>query len=189
MVKKAFNEQNGGALTYDPSKHLNRLAKEIWRKAVPFLEKQKSVERIDSSLIEMYCTQYEIYRNAYEYIKEYGEVQAIYKSIQDAAGEILKEQFIGFKRNPMTQIYSDSVKNLAKIGSELGLSPKSRDELMKLTASDKDKDEDMVSMKEFWTRRSYNKQWSKIGTVRLIINYVWFGPMIHLMKRLSLIVG
>ncbi|MDU0408124.1 hypothetical protein N42HA_01134 [Lactococcus lactis] len=47
-------------------------------------------------------------------------------------GEIIDRQFQGFKRNPMTQIYSDAIKNLTKIGSELGLSPKSRSELMEL---------------------------------------------------------
>ncbi|MDU0408385.1 hypothetical protein N42HA_01397 [Lactococcus lactis] len=80
----------------------------------------------------MYCTQYEIYRNSYEHLKKHGEVQEIYKPVQDMTGEIIDRQFQGFKRNPMTQIYSDAIKNLTKIGSELGLSPKSRSELMEL---------------------------------------------------------
>ncbi len=50
----------------------------------------------------------------------------------------------------MTNIYSDSLKNLAKIGSELGLSPKSRSELMELSGNE-DSDESSTSqMKEFF---------------------------------------
>ena len=141
MAKKSFKDVNHGRLSYQPPDHLGRTAKQIWRKVVLFLETQKPVERIDSVLVEMYCTQYEIYRNAYEHLKKHGEVQKIYKPVQDSSGEIIDKTFQGFKRNPMTQIYSDAIKNLAKIGSELGLSPKSRSELMELnlqTVEDED---------------------------------------------------
>ena len=46
--------------------------------------------------------------------------------------EISDRQFQGFKRNPMSQINSVAIKNLTKHGSELGLSPKSRSELIEL---------------------------------------------------------
>jgi P27 family predicted phage terminase small subunit len=98
----------------------------------------------------MYCTQYEIYRNAYKHVRENGEVQAIYKPVQDFEGTIIDKVFQGYKRNPMTNIYSDSLKNLAKIGSELGLSPKSRSELMDLSSSDNDDENSMSQMKEFF---------------------------------------
>ncbi len=117
---------------------------------MPFLETQSSVNRIDSGLVEMYCTQYEIYRNAYKHVRENGEVQAIYKPVQDFEGTIIDKVFQGYKRNPMTNIYSDSLKNLAKIGSELGLSPKSRSELMDLSSSDNDDENSMSQMKEFF---------------------------------------
>jgi P27 family predicted phage terminase small subunit len=65
-------------------------------------------------------------------LKEHGEVQEIWKPVQSSDGEIIDRAFQGYKRNPMTQICSDSIKNLTKIGSELGLSPKSRSELMEL---------------------------------------------------------
>ena len=141
---------NGGRLTITPPAYLGQQAKVIWRKVVPFLETQSSVNRIDSGLVEMYCTQYEIYRNAYKHVRENGEVQAIYKPVQDFEGTVIDKSFQGYKRNPMTNIYSDSLKNLAKIGSELGLSPKSRSELMELSGND-DSDESSTSqMKEFF---------------------------------------
>lgn len=129
MVKKSNKRVNDGKLRKDPPDYFGRLAGIAWRKVVDFLEDNKQVIRIDGGLVEMYCTQYEIYRNAYKHVKENGEVQAIYVSVQNAAGEIVGTDFKGYKRNPMTQIYSDSLKNLTNIGKELGLSPKSRQEL------------------------------------------------------------
>jgi len=57
---------------------------------------------------------------------------------------------VGYKRNPMTQIYDSAVKNLTKLGAELGLSPKSRSDLLKLNLDDH-KDERSVDerMREF----------------------------------------
>lgn len=150
MVKKVDKDVNGGRLTCTPPAYLGQQAKVIWRKVVPFLETQSSVNRIDSGLVEMYCTQYEIYRNAYKHVRENGEVQAIYKPVQDFEGTIIDKVFQGYKHNPMTNIYSDSLKNLAKIGSELGLSPKSRSELMDLSSSDNDDENSMSQMKEFF---------------------------------------
>ena len=119
-------------------------------KLFPFFEEQKPVDKIDSFLVEMYCTQYEIYRNSYEHLKKHGEVQEIYKPVQDMTGEIIDRQFQGFKRNPMTQIYSDAIKNLTKIGSELGLSPKSRSELIDLNMQDTNEKSTKDKMKAFF---------------------------------------
>ena len=80
--------------------------------------------------MEQYASQYEIYRNAYKHIQENGEVQAIYKTLQDQTGKKIGRDFVGYKRNPMTQIYDSAVKNLTKLGAELGLSPKSRSDLL-----------------------------------------------------------
>lgn len=145
MADKTRKSSTDKRLSYQPPDHLGRKAKQIWRKVILFLETQKPVERIDQTLVEMYCTQYEIYRNAYDHIKEHGEVQKIYKPVQNSSGEIIDQQFQGFKRNPMTQIYSDSIKNLTKIGAELGLSPKSRSELMELSMQEDDEEIDWAT--------------------------------------------
>ncbi|KAA8445034.1 phage terminase small subunit P27 family [Weissella paramesenteroides] len=148
-MKKADKDINGGTLSYRPPDYLGRQAKVIWRKVVVFLEENSAVNRVDSNLVEMYCTQYEIYRNAYKHIRENGEVQAIYKPVQDFEGNVIDRTFQGYKRNPMTSIYSDSIKNLAKIGSELGLSPASRAELLQLsTNTSKSKTNAVNALKE-----------------------------------------
>lgn len=126
MPKKSNKNVNGGRLRKDPPDYFGRQAGVTWRQIVDFLKDYPDVIRIDSNLVEMYCTQYELYRNAYKHIQENGEVQAIYASVQNAAGEVIGKDFKGYKRNPMTQIYNDAVKNLNSIGAELGLSPKSR---------------------------------------------------------------
>ncbi|MCT3137043.1 phage terminase small subunit P27 family [Lactococcus lactis] len=150
MTAKKFKDSNDGKLSYRAPKHLSPLASACWRKTAPFLEEQKPVDKIDSFLVEMYCTQYEIYRNSYEHLKKHGEVQEIYKPVQDMTGEIIDRQFQGFKRNPMTQIYSDAIKNLTKIGSELGLSPKSRSELIELNMQDTNEKSTKDKMKAFF---------------------------------------
>ena len=65
-------------------------------------------------------------------------------------GKIIDRQFQGFKRNPMTQIYSDAIKNLTKIGSELGLSPKSRSELIELNMQETNERSAKDKMKAFF---------------------------------------
>lgn len=151
MVKKSDKDVNGGRLSYRAPDYLGDLSSRLWRKVTVFLEENSAVNRIDTNLVEMYCTQYEIYRNSYEHIKMNGAVQAIYKPVQDYEGNIIDKTFQGFRRNPMTNIYSDSIKNLTKIGSELGLSPKSRADLMELAGNSLDSEKSSTSqMKEFF---------------------------------------
>lgn len=141
-MKKANKDVNDGRLAYRPPDYLGIQAKAIWRKVVGFLEENAAVNRIDSNLVEMYCTQYEIFRNAYKHIQENGEVQAIYKSVQDNMGNVITTDFVGYKRNPMTQIYDSAIKNLTRIAVELGLTPKSRVELMEIAGNDNGDDSD-----------------------------------------------
>lgn len=132
MAQKSFKDQNGGHLPSDPPKYLGAEAKAAWRKIVPFLEAEGKVQRIDANLVEIYCTQYELYRKSYDHVKKYGEAMAIYKSLQNASGEIIGKDFVAWKKNPMVQTNDAASKSLIKTGSELGLSPKSRSELLQL---------------------------------------------------------
>jgi P27 family predicted phage terminase small subunit len=155
LVKKADKDINRGKLSRTPPDYLGRQAKIAWRKIVPFLEEQANVTRPDSALVEMYATQYEIYRNAYKHIRDHGEVQSIYRTVQNAAGEKIGTDFLGFKRNPMTSIYDSAIKNLAKVGSELGLSPKSRAELLTIIPEEKKSDGSVADqLKEFFANEN-----------------------------------
>ena len=150
MVKNPYYQQNNGRLPSDPPNYLGTVAREVWRKIIPFLESTQKVERIDTFLVETYCTNYELYKKAYEDIKENGIQQEIRKPIQSpGSGEILGEQSMGFKKNPAVATMKDAVDTLNRIGVQLGLTPKGRKELMEIASEDTNKVSTADMLKEF----------------------------------------
>ena len=151
MVKNPYYQQNNKCLPSAPPNYLGTVAKEVWRKIVPFLESTEKVQRIDVFLVETYCTNYEIYKIAYEDIKQNGIQQEMKKPIQaQGSGEILGEQSLGFKKNPAVATMKDAVDTLNKIGVQLGLTPKGRQELMEIASEQADNREVKDKMKEFF---------------------------------------
>lgn len=151
MVKNPYYQQNNKRLPSDPPNYLGTVAKEVWRKIVPFLESTNKIQRIDTFLVETYCTNYEIYKLAYENVKENGIQQEMTKPIQaQGSGEILGEQSLGFKKNPAVATMKDAVDTLNKIGVQLGLTPKGRQELMEIASEQADNREVKDKMKEFF---------------------------------------
>ena len=151
MVKNPYYQQNNKRLPSDPPNYLGTVAKEVWRKIVPFLESTEKVQRIDVFLVETYCTNYEIYKIAYEDIKQNGIQQEITKPIQaQGSGEILGEQSLGFRKNPAVATMKDAVDTLNRIGVQLGLTPKGRQELMEIASEQADNREVKDKMKEFF---------------------------------------
>lgn len=150
MVKNPYYRQNKGRLPSDPPNYLGAVARDVWRKIVPFLESTEKVQRIDSFLVETYCTNYEIYKLAYEDIKENGIQQTITRPIQaQGSGEILGEQFLGYKKNPAVATMKDTVDTLNKIGVQLGLTPKGRQDLLAVASADNEKISTAELLKEF----------------------------------------
>jgi len=137
-MKKTFYQQNDGKLSKDPPVQLGAIAASCWRKIVPFLETTDKVHRIDSFLVENYCSQYEIYREAYEDIKENGIQSKVFKSLQDNYGAVVGQDFVGFKKNPAVGTLKDSITLLNSIGMQLGLSPKGRQNLSELANQSKE---------------------------------------------------
>ncbi|ARU12959.1 terminase small subunit [Streptococcus phage CHPC1036] len=151
MVKNPYYQQNNGRLPSDPPNYLGTVAREIWRKIIPFLESTNKIQRIDTFLVETYCTNYEIYKMAYEDIKENGIQQEITKPIQaQGSGEILGEQSLGFKKNPAVATMKDAVDTLNRIGVQLGLTPKGRQELMEIAGDNSEEGSIKDKMKEFF---------------------------------------
>lgn len=141
MPRKSYESESDAVLSLTPPHHLGKIASAMWRKMVPVLNASNKMAPLDKNLVEMYASQYEIYRNAYEDIKENGQVTKVYKTVVNPVnGDVIANDMTGYKRNPSTQIYSDAIKQLKSLGSELGLSPASRAELMQLSLDDgKDK--------------------------------------------------
>ena len=151
MVKNPYYQQNNGRLPSDPPNYLGTVAREVWRKIVPFLESTNKIQRIDTFLVETYCTNYEIYKMAYEDIKENGIQQEITKPIQaQGSGEILGEQSLGFKKNPAVATMKDAVDTLNRIGVQLGLTPKGRQELLEIAGDNSEEGSIKDKMKEFF---------------------------------------
>jgi len=139
VVKNPYYQQNNGRLPSDPPNYLGTVARETWRKIIPFLESTQKVERIDTFLVETYCTNYEIYKKAYDDIKENGIQTEIKKLVQaQGSGEILGEQSMGFKKNPAVVVMKDATDTLNKIGIQLGLTPKGRAELAEIAGTQDD---------------------------------------------------
>ena len=151
MVKNPYYQQNNKRLPSDPPNHLGTVVRETWRKIVPFLESTQKVQRIDTFLVETYCTNYEIYKIAYEDIKQNGIQQEITKPIQaQGSGEILGEQSLGFRKNPAVATMKDAVDTLNRIGVQLGLTPKGRQELLEIVGEQSDEGSIKDKMKEFF---------------------------------------
>lgn len=151
MVKNPYYQQNDGRLATDPPEYLGSVARETYRRIRPFLESTNKVQRIDTFLVETYCTNYEIYKIAYEDIKQNGIQQEMKKPIQaQGSGEILGEQSLGFKKNPAVATMKDAVDTLNRIGVQLGLTPKGRQELMEIAGEQSDEGSIKDKMKEFF---------------------------------------
>lgn len=139
MVKKVYYQQNNGHLPATPPRYLGTLASACWRRIVPFLEDTGRVERIDIGLVEQYCANYEIYRNAYQDIQENGIQAKIFSSLQNSSGSIIGKDFTGFRKNPAVATMKDALNQLNSVGIQLGLSPKGRQELMSIASHKKEK--------------------------------------------------
>lgn len=150
MVKNPYFKQNSGRLPTDPPNYLGTVARETWRKIIPFLEATEKVERIDTFLVETYCTNYEIYKLAYEDIKLNGIQQEIKKLVQaQGSGEVLGEQSLGFKKNPAVATMKDATVTLNQIAMQLGLTPKGRAELLTIADSSKPEKSTAEMMQDF----------------------------------------
>lgn len=139
MVARPYYQQNNGKISYDPPKYLGNQARVVWRRIVPFLESTERVKRIDTSLVEQYCTNYELYRQAYDDVQENGIQTKIYKSLQDMTGEVIGKDFVGYRKNPAVGTMKDAVSQLNVIGRQLGLTPAGRQELMDIANKGDDK--------------------------------------------------
>lgn len=148
-MTKPYYQQNDGKVSRQAPKYLGKIAKECWRKIVPFLESTNRVERIDTALVEQYCSQYEVYRIAYDDVQKNGIQTPMYKTLQNQMGEKIGKDFVGYKKNPAVMTMKDANSQLNVIGGQLGLSPKARQDLMSITGKDNEQSVE-EAMKEFF---------------------------------------
>lgn len=134
----------GNEINQKAPKYLKATGRSAWTKLMPLIGDQ--LEESDRALVESYCFNYQLMREAYEDIKENGIQYALYKVIMTPTGEVIDEHhFEGYKSNPATKTLSDATAKLNMLGQQLGLSPQSRAELAKLPKPT-DKQETMADL-------------------------------------------
>lgn len=129
---------NGNKLSKNPPKYLKATGRSMWTRLMPLIG--DSLLENDRALVESYCFNYQLLREAYDNIQENDIQYALYKIVMTPRGDIIDpHHFEGLKNNPATKTLSDATSKLYSLGKELGLSPQSRAELAKLPdTSDKD---------------------------------------------------
>lgn len=131
-------------LAQNPPKYLKATGRSMWTRLMPLIGDQ--LEESDRALVESYCFNYQLLREAYSNILENGIQYALFKVIMTPTGEVIDEHhFEGYKSNPATKTLSDATAKLNMLGQQLGLSPQSRAELAKLP-SPNDKEETMADL-------------------------------------------
>lgn len=128
----------GNEISQTPPKYLKSYGRSQWSKLMPLIG--ENLEESDRALVESYCFNYQLLREAYSNILENGIQYALFKVIMTPTGEVIDEHhFEGYKSNPACKVLSDATAKLNMLGQQLGLSPQSRAELAKLPkASDKE---------------------------------------------------
>lgn len=124
-------ETKGNEISQTPPKYLKATGRSMWTRLMPLIGDQ--LEESDRALVESYCFNYQLMREAYENIKENGIQYALFKIVMTPRGDIVNEHhFEGYKSNPACKVLSDATAKLNMLGQQLGLSPQSRAELAKL---------------------------------------------------------
>jgi P27 family predicted phage terminase small subunit len=88
------------------------IAYEEWNRIVPELYKLGLLTKVDRAALELYCSQYSIYRDALKQIKEDGLITTNIRN--------------GDKAHPAAQIAREAAKIIKAIAVEFGLTPSSR---------------------------------------------------------------
>ncbi|NLR30236.1 phage terminase small subunit P27 family [Levilactobacillus tujiorum] len=133
-------KKKSARLSATPPDYLQGIARDMWSAIVPVLNKQDlNVTQLDSSIVEAFCINYQSMREAYENVSENGQSKKAYKTtLSPVTGEIVATDFVGFKRNPATQILDSATSRLKQLGNELGLTPASRQKLIQSAGNDGD---------------------------------------------------
>jgi len=104
-------------------KHLDKVAKKEWKRAVKLLAGVSVMTGLDRATLAAYCEAYSRWVNATIKVQEEGEIIYFGREFDDA-GNITKQGFP--KANPYVKIQKESLDQVIKIGKELAMSPSSR---------------------------------------------------------------
>lgn len=120
-------------LSSSPPEYLGGTARYLWRRIVPMLAEQYDVQKLDRTIVESLCINYQIMRMSYESIKKNGTQYA-------TEGGLIKP-------NPAVSDVDKASKNLRSACDALGMTPRGRAELLSISVDDDEDDqEDLNAM-------------------------------------------
>lgn len=127
----------GNKLSTTPPKYMKSFGRSMWSRLMPLIG--DSLLENDRALVESYCFNYELLREAYDNIQENDIQYPLFKIVMTPKGEIIDDHhFEGYKANPAVRTMDAATAKLDSLGKQLGLSPQSRAELAKLPDSSGD---------------------------------------------------
>lgn len=139
------NDLTKAKLPLKAPNYLGDYGEEMWQHLIPYFNKEKNLIRADQFLIAQYCSAYDVFRTAYESVKVEGLQSKKYKTaLNPVDGTVVARDFTGYAKNPAVQMMSDSLNKMNTIGKELGLSPKSRNDLINLKKPQKKEKKDIA---------------------------------------------
>lgn len=130
-------DNKSNKLSLNPPKYLKATGRSMWTRLMPLIG--DTLLENDRALVESYCFNYQLLREAYNDIQENGIQYPLFKVIMTPQGNVLDDNhFEGYKANPSVKTLDSATSKINQIGAELGLSPQSRAELAKLPDSSSD---------------------------------------------------
>lgn len=142
--KMIYSTKDMDGIPNEAPKYFKGIAKETWERLAPILNKSEVVKISDTTTLEMLCVNYEMAKKAYNNLQKYGQVNRIYRTlVNPVTGDVVGKDFCGYKRNPSTQILDAATNKIKSLAAELGLTPASRAQLLKLSDDDSDDGQSM----------------------------------------------
>ena len=111
----------------------DKIAYTEWNRIVPELYKLGLLTKIDQATLELYCSQYSVYRQSYQVLKDEGLITTNIRH--------------GDKAHPAAQIAREAAKIIKAIAVEFGLTPSSRGRISVPKESEDDPMEKLLSAK------------------------------------------
>ena len=121
----------------------------MWRRLVPFLKHNTNANEMDRMLVEALFDNYQILRQSYESINKSGPQYEVYDYLYDDNNKLISKTLKAIKKNPAVDNLDKATKNIRSISSELGLTPLSRSELLKISQENQPKQDIGKEMKEY----------------------------------------
>ncbi|MFT8584542.1 MAG: phage terminase small subunit P27 family [Liquorilactobacillus hordei] len=124
-----------------PPRILKGKAKWAYKRLYPVLNESGFVKQADLQTVVTLCMNIELLNEAYEDIQKNKISKATYRTVVNpVTGEVIANDFAGYRRNPSTQILDSATAKIKTLGEALGLTPSARASLLSLAKDDENEE-------------------------------------------------